>query len=176
MCPDMVRQETYGYLLTPLCHQRPDLPGSKRSGYRPRPGQVQEDRPHRRCRVADPAFSPEHHRRILARVMTDVTSRKNLNPCRRDRTYPRSSSPAATIATATKDQVTLAPHDGPATIRLATQSLPAPRHDQLHQVALTHDVRPQRASDDWPVRSHHQRAPGPTAAFRSVIPSEPVAS
>ncbi len=43
-----------------------------------------------RRRVVDPAFSPEQqHQRAAARVMADIARKKNINPQRRDRTYPR---------------------------------------------------------------------------------------
>ena len=40
-------------------------------------------------RAVGPAFPPDRARAILARVMADITTKKNLNSRRRHRTYPR---------------------------------------------------------------------------------------
>ena len=42
-----------------------------------------------RRRAADPAFPPDQGERLLAAVMADITSPRNLNPRRRHRSYPR---------------------------------------------------------------------------------------
>lgn len=34
-------------------------------------------------------FPPERHARVIETLKTDITRKKNLNPLRRDRSYPR---------------------------------------------------------------------------------------
>jgi hypothetical protein len=56
--------------------------------------------------------------------MADITSRKNLNPCRRDRTYPRVVKRGRHNRYRVKRPGdTGTRHDGPATIRLANPVL-----------------------------------------------------
>jgi hypothetical protein len=45
------------------------------------------------------AFPPEQQERILAAVMADITDRRNLNPARRHRSYPRVVKRAGTTPT-----------------------------------------------------------------------------
>ena len=88
--PDMVRQEIYGYLLTHYALSGLICRAATEAGVDP--DRVKFKRTVRivRRRAADPAaFPPEHRERILARVMADITRKKDLNPKRRHRTYPR---------------------------------------------------------------------------------------
>jgi len=56
--------------------------------------------------------------------MADITRRKNLNPCRRDRTYPRVVKRGRHNHYRVKrPEDTGTRHDGPATIRLANPVL-----------------------------------------------------
>jgi hypothetical protein len=56
--------------------------------------------------------------------MADITSKKNLNPCRRDRTYPRAVKRGRHNAYRVKKPGdTGTRHQGPATIRLANPIL-----------------------------------------------------
>jgi hypothetical protein len=59
----------------------------------------------------------ERQERILAAVMASITRKKNLNPKRRGRTYPPSSSEPATTPTG-ENPATTAPAT-PATTKLA---------------------------------------------------------
>jgi hypothetical protein len=86
--PDMVRQEIYGYLLTHYAISALICQGGHCGGDRPGPGQIQARRPHRAAPGGRPGFSPEQGKRVPARIMADITLRKNLNR-RRHRSYPR---------------------------------------------------------------------------------------
>jgi hypothetical protein len=64
-------------------------------------------------------FPPERRHRAIAAVMDDITKAKNLNPPRRERTYPRVVKRARHNSYRVKrpgDHGTC--HDGPATISL----------------------------------------------------------
>src|SRR6266700_3263041 len=65
-------------------------------------------------------FPPEQRDRALARVMADITRKKNLNTRRRHRTYPRVVKRARHNSYRVKKPGdTGTRHDGPATIKLA---------------------------------------------------------
>ena len=101
----------------PLRDQCPDLPGSHRRRDRPGPGQVQAHRLHPAPPGGRPGLSPEQRQRVLARIMADITRRKNLN--RRHRSYPRVVKRARHNSYRVKrpgDTGTW--DDGPATIKL----------------------------------------------------------
>ena len=69
-------------------------------------------------------FPPEHQQRILARVMADITRKQNLNPRRRNRTYPRVVKRGRHNAyRVKKPEDTGTRHTGPPTIRLANPVL-----------------------------------------------------
>jgi hypothetical protein len=88
--PDMARQEIYGYLLTHWAISALICKAAAEADIDP--DRVKFKRTARivRRRAADPAaFPPDHQQRILAKVMADITCKKNLNPRRRNRTYPR---------------------------------------------------------------------------------------
>jgi hypothetical protein len=70
-----------------------------------------------------PAFSPNRRQRVAAEVMADITRAKNLNPPRRERTYPRVVKRARHNSYRVKrpgDHGTR--HDGQATIKLVNLS------------------------------------------------------
>ena len=96
--PDMVRQEIYGYLLTHYAISGLICRAATAAGIGP--DRVKFKRALRivRRRVADRGpFPPEHHQQhVLAPVMAGITTKKNLNPPRRDRTCPtrRQARPA----------------------------------------------------------------------------------
>ena len=88
--PDMVRQEIYGYLLSHRALSALICKAATEAG-------IDLDRVKfkrtvrivRRQAVDPAAFPPEHRDCILAKVMADITRKKNLNPRRRHRTFPR---------------------------------------------------------------------------------------
>ena len=86
--PDMVRQEIWGYLLTHYAISTLTCAAATAAGIDP--DRVKFKRTVRVIRRAvGPAFPPYRAHAILARVMADITTRKNLNSRRRHRTYPR---------------------------------------------------------------------------------------
>jgi hypothetical protein len=121
----MVRQETYGYLLTHhaisalICRAATEADID--------PGRVQFKRTVRivRRRAGDPAaFPPDQQERVLAAVMASITRKKNLNPERRHRTCPRVVKRARHNSYRVKKPGDHGiRHDGPATIRLANPVL-----------------------------------------------------
>ena len=121
--PDMVRQEVYGYLLTHYALSSLICRAATEAGIDPK----RTVRIVRR-RAADPAAFPSDQReRILAKVMADITMKKNLNPCRR-RTYPRVVKRARHNSQRVKRPGdTGVRHDGPATIRLVNLQPIGPR-------------------------------------------------
>jgi hypothetical protein len=73
-----------------------------------------------RRRAADPAaFPPERQERILAAVMASITRKKNLNPKRRHRTYPRVVKRARHNSYRVKNPATTAPATRPGPAKLA---------------------------------------------------------
>ena len=118
--PDMVRQEIYGYLLTHYAISALICQAATAARDRPGPGQVQAHRPHHPPPGRRPGLFPlSSGNALLARIMADITSEKNLNPPRRDRTYPRVVKRARHNSYRVKkpgDHGTR--HDGPATIKL----------------------------------------------------------
>jgi hypothetical protein len=110
----------------PLRDQRPDLPGRDR--HRHRPDRVKFLRTVRiiRRRVTDSAaFPPERQAAILATIMTGITAKRNLNPARRDRTYPRVVKRNRHNSYRIKRRTDHGTrHHGPATIHLANQPPP----------------------------------------------------
>jgi hypothetical protein len=88
--PDLVQQEIYGYLLT---HYAITALISQAATADVDPDRVKFKRTVRIIRrqvTADPAaFPPEHIQDAIDRISTDITRRKNLNPPRRQRSYPR---------------------------------------------------------------------------------------
>lgn len=130
--PDMVRQEIYGYLLTHhaisalICRAATEADID--------PDRIKFKRTVRiiRRRVTDPAFPPEQRDRILARVMTSLTSRRNLNPRRRHRTYPRVVKRADTTPTGSRRRPTWEPGTtAPPPSSWRTSKRSASRYDQL---------------------------------------------
>ncbi len=88
--PDTVRQEIYGYLLTHYALSALICRAATETDIDP--DRIKFTRTVRiiRRRVTDPAaFPPKHQARTLTKVMADITSRRNLNPRRRHRSYPR---------------------------------------------------------------------------------------
>ena len=87
--PAMVRQEIYGYLLTHFAISALICQAATEADIDP--DRVKFKRTVRLVRRRAPArpFPPEHRQRAAAAVMADITRAKNLNPPRRDRTYPR---------------------------------------------------------------------------------------
>lgn len=82
--PDMVRQEIYGYLLTHYAISALICTAATAAGIDP--DRIKFKRTVRivRRRVTDPAFSPDRREQVLAALMADITSSKNLNT-RRER-------------------------------------------------------------------------------------------
>jgi len=121
--PDMVRQEIYGYLLAHYAISALICKAATEADVDP--DRVKFKRTVRlvRRRVADPAFPPDQRQRALVEIMADITRHKNLNPPRRDRTYPRVIKRARHNSYRVKkpgDHGTR--HDGPATIKLVNLS------------------------------------------------------
>ncbi len=87
--PDLVGQEIWGYLLTHYAISALTCAAATNAGIDP--DRVKFKRTVRIIRRAvRPGFSPlTAPLRLLARVMADITRKKNLNPRRRHRTYPR---------------------------------------------------------------------------------------
>jgi hypothetical protein len=122
---DMVRQEIYGYLLTH--HAISALVCRAATEADIDPDRVKFKRTVRiiRRRVTDPAFSPEQRTRLLARVMASLATKRNLNPKRRNRTYPRVVKRARHNSYRVKTAADIGVrHDGPATIQLANLQTP----------------------------------------------------
>ena len=118
--PDMVRQEIYGYLLTHYAISALICRAATEADIDPdRVKFKQTVRIIRRQAAGPAAFPPEHQERALAAVMAGITRKKNLNPRRRNRTYPRVVKRARHNSYRVKrpaDRGTR--HSGPATIRL----------------------------------------------------------
>jgi len=88
--PDTVRQEIHGYLLIHYALSALICRAATETDIDP--DRIKFTRTVRiiRRRVTDPAaFSPEHQARTLTKVVADITSRRNLNPRRRHRSYLR---------------------------------------------------------------------------------------
>jgi hypothetical protein len=93
----MVRQETYGYLLTHYAFNALICKARRRSRHRPRPGQTQahrQDRP-----LTRRPFPLTTGGRILASVMADVTRKSTSTRSAGTGRTPVLSSRAATIPT-----------------------------------------------------------------------------
>ena len=118
--PDMAEQEIWGYLLTRYAISALICTAATAAGIDP--DRVKFKRTVRIIRRAvGPAFPPDRAAALLARVMADITRKKNLNPRRRHRTYPRVIKRARHNAYRVKkpgDRGTR--HHGPPTIRLAS--------------------------------------------------------
>jgi hypothetical protein len=117
--PDMIRQEIYGYLLTHHAISALICQAATAAGIDPDRVKFK-----RTVRIAGPParrpFPPERQERILAAVMASITRKKNLNPKRRNRTYPPVVKRARHNSYRVKkpgDHGTR--HAGPATIKLA---------------------------------------------------------
>jgi hypothetical protein len=95
--PDMVRQEIYGYLLARYAISALICRAATEAGIDP--DRVKFLRTVRviRRRAADPAFPPDQRERLLAAVMADITSPRNLNPRRRHRSPERLAADLAAL-------------------------------------------------------------------------------
>ena len=85
----MVRQEIYGYLLTHYAVSARICQAATAAGVDPDRLKFKRTACVIRRRAADPAFPPEQRQRGLDWIMAGITRGSNLNPPRRDRTYPR---------------------------------------------------------------------------------------
>ncbi|MGH3708936.1 MAG: hypothetical protein ACRDRQ_12735 [Pseudonocardiaceae bacterium] len=124
--PDMVRQEIYGYPLTHYAISALIRRAATEADIDP--DRVKFLRTVRivRRQVADTAaFPPERREHTIAQVMADITTRRNLNPKRRHRSYPRVVKRARhnhyPIKTPTNHGTR---HNGPPTIRIAKITRP----------------------------------------------------
>jgi hypothetical protein len=116
----MVRQEIWGYLLTHYAISALTCAAATAAGIDP--DRVKFKRTVRVIRRAvGPVSPPDRAHAILARVMAGITTRKNLNSCRRHRTCPRVVKRGRHNSCRVKkprDHGTR--HDGPPAIRLAS--------------------------------------------------------
>jgi len=124
--PDMVRQETYGYLLTHYAISALICQAATAAGVDP--DRVKFKRTVRiiRRRAANPASPLNSSNVPRTRSGHVITRRKNLNPPRRDQTYPRVVKRARHNSYRVKrpgDHGTR--HDGPATIKPVNLSPPS---------------------------------------------------
>ena len=129
--PAMAEQEIWGYLLTHYAISALTCAAATTASIHP--DLVKFKRTVRIIRRAvGPAFPPEGAAVLLARVMADLTRKKNLNPRRRHRSYPRvvKRSPAQPLP----DQETRRPRHPP----------PRAAHDQARQ------PRPHQSHDQHP--------------------------
>jgi hypothetical protein len=122
---DMVRQESYGYLLTHYAISALICRAATETDIDPdRLKFLRTVRIIRRQASGTAAFPPEQQERLLAAVMADITDRRNLNPARRHRSYPRMIKRARHNSYRVKRPGdTGVRHDGPAAVCLAN-----PRH------------------------------------------------
>ena len=105
----MVRQEIWGYLLTHYAISALICTAATAAGIDPDRVKFKRTVRIARRRAADPAFSPEHARAILAQVKADITKKKHLNPGAATAPTPASSSAAATTSTASRNPATPVP-------------------------------------------------------------------